>query len=216
MKIGLFGGSFNPVHTTHIDVAKEVLQRFDLDKILLIPAGNPYHKKQGNMLPEQLRYELVQASVMGEHGLEASDIDMNASGPTYTIDTLREAARRYPDDELFFILGQDSFETFDQWKDWRRIPELANIIAVSRYKVDHGEMLSDFKRLFHGLEHNGDNVCKVVDGKLIYIITDLDFIISSTLVRDVWKAGGDVSQYVPSAVAQSLLIHSDEIKKYWF
>lgn len=77
-------------------------------------------------------------------------------------------------------------------------------------------MLSDFKRLFHGLEHNGDNVCKVVDGKLIYIITDLDFIISSTLVRDVWKAGGDVSQYVPSAVAQSLLIHSDEIKKYWF
>lgn len=215
MKIGLFGGSFNPIHTTHIDVAKAVLERIGLDVALLIPAGNPYHKKQSDMLPEQLRFELVEAAVADEPGLEVSDIDLNTDGPTYTIDTLHEATRRYPDDELYFIMGQDSFETFGQWKDWKRIPELANIIAVSRYEVDHGEMLLEFKQLFPGLESVRDNVWKVVNGKSIHIIGDLDFIVSSTLVRDAWKAGDDITQYVPVAVAQSISNHSDEIKKYW-
>lgn len=215
MKIGLFGGSFNPVHTTHIDVAKAVMKRMPLDKVLLVPAGNPYHKEDGDMLPEELRFEMVRIAVEGEYGLEVSDIDLGADGPTYTVDTLNEAAKRYPDDELYFIMGQDSFETFTLWKDWQLIPQLANIIAVSREEADHGEMASELKRVFSDIEQTGRNVWKIGAGKSVYIIGDFDFVISSTLVRDVWKEGGHVSDYVPQPVADFMSRHRTDLLKYW-
>ncbi|WP_320170379.1 nicotinate (nicotinamide) nucleotide adenylyltransferase [Maridesulfovibrio sp.] len=215
MKIGLFGGSFNPVHSTHIDVSKAVMDRLGLDRILLIPAGNPYHKGREDMLPCEMRYEMVRLAVENRPGLEVCDIDMGADGPTYTVDTLTEAAARFPHDELFFIMGQDSFETFSLWKDWRKIPELANIVAVSRAEADHGAMARELARIFTGLERTGENVWKIHGGKSIYIIDDLDFAISSTLVREVWENGGDVAQYVPGAVADYIRSHGPELKRFW-
>ncbi len=99
-----------------------VRTRLGLDKVLFVPAGNPYHKEQGEMLPAALRYELVEKAVQGSSDLDISDIDISANGPTYTIDTLREAARRYPDAALYFIMGQDSLETFTTWKAGRIFP----------------------------------------------------------------------------------------------
>ncbi|WP_421901538.1 nicotinate-nucleotide adenylyltransferase [Maridesulfovibrio sp.] len=215
MKIGLFGGSFNPVHMTHIDVAEGVRTRLGLDKVLFVPAGNPYHKEQGEMLPAALRYELVEKAVQGCSGLDISDIDISADGPTYTIDTLREAARRYPDAELYFIMGQDSLETFTTWKDWQEIPELANVVAVSRAEADHGAMSHELKRIFPDLTETGQNVWQIKGGKSIYIIGDFDFVISSTLVREEWKKGADVTGLVPKAVAKCMAEHTDGLAKFW-
>ncbi|NDV23652.1 nicotinate-nucleotide adenylyltransferase [Desulfovibrio sp. JC022] len=215
MKIGLFGGSFNPVHSTHIDVAQGVGKRLGLDKVLLVPAGNPYHKGQSEMLPAALRYELVEKAVLDCDVLEISDIDVSADGPTYTVDTLREAARRYPDAELYFIMGQDSLEAFTTWKDWQQIPELASIVAVSRAVADHGSMEQKLKGLFSDAEQVGQNMWQLKGGKSIYIIGDFDFVISSTLVREEWKKGLDVSGLVPKAVAECMAERVVEISKYW-
>ncbi|WP_432737034.1 nicotinate-nucleotide adenylyltransferase [Maridesulfovibrio sp. FT414] len=215
MKIGLFGGSFNPVHSTHIDVARSVMERLGLDKVLLIPAGNPYHKEQEEMLPEELRFELVRLAVAGEAGLEVSDIDLGAEGPTFTIDTLTEAVKRYPDDELYFIMGQDSFESFSLWKDWEKIPKLANLVAVSREEADHGSMVHELQRIFTDIEQAGVNVWKIKDAKSVYIIGDFDFVISSTLVRDVWKQGGTVEDYVPEQVAHFMVANRGLFESYW-
>ncbi|WP_319779324.1 nicotinate-nucleotide adenylyltransferase [Maridesulfovibrio sp.] len=215
MKIGLFGGSFNPIHSTHLDVALGVRKRLGLDKVLFVPAGNPYHKEQGEMLPAGLRYELVEKAVHGCEGLDVSDIDISAEGPTYTIDTLREAARRYPEDELYFIMGQDSFEDFTTWKDWQDIPKMGNIVAVSRAEADHGEMAQELKRIFSGLQKSGENVWTVPYGKSFYIIGDFDFVISSTQVREEWKKGAEFSALVPEAVAECLTEHESELIKFW-
>lgn len=215
MKIGLFGGSFNPVHSTHIDVARAVMERLGLDKVLLIPAGNPYHKELEDMLPEEVRFELVRLAVESVPGLEVSDIDMEAQGPTFTVDTLAEAARRYPGDELYFIMGQDSFETFTLWKDWQLIPRLANIVAVSREEIDHGEMAEQLQRVFSNLEHTAENVWTVPGGRSIYIIGDFDFVISSTLVRNVWKEGGQVADYLPEQVAEFIRSHRSVLEEFW-
>ena len=215
MKIGLFGGSFNPVHLTHIDVAEGVRTRLGLDKVLFVPAGNPYHKEQGEMLPAALRYELVEKAVQGCSGLDISDIDISADGPTYTIDTLREAALRYPDAELYFIMGQDSLETFTTWKGWQEIPELANVVAVSRAEADHGAMAQELKRIFPDVAEAGKNVWQMKGGKSIYIIGDFDFVISSTLVREEWKKGADISTLVPQAVADCMDEYAVEIGKFW-
>ena len=215
MKIGLFGGSFNPVHCTHIDVATGVLDRLGLDKVLLVPAGNPYHKEQGEMLPAALRYELVERAVRDFDGLEVSDIDISIDGPTYTIDTLREADRRYPGAELYFLMGQDSLEAFTSWKDWQQIPKLGNVIAVSRAEADHGAMAKELERIFPELEQVGVNQWIMPGGKAIYIIGDFDFVISSTLVREEWKRGRDVSKLVPKAVAESMGQLEKELAEFW-
>ncbi|ACS79598.1 nicotinate-nucleotide adenylyltransferase [Maridesulfovibrio salexigens] len=215
MKIGLFGGSFNPVHLTHLDVANGVLKRLGLDKVLFVPAGNPYHKEQGEMLSAELRYELVKKAVQGCSGLGVSDIDISADGPTYTVDTLREASRRYPDAELYFIMGQDSLETFTTWKGWQSIPELANVVAVSRAEADHGAMSQELKRIFPEVVESGQDVWQMKGGKSIYIIGDFDFVISSTLVREEWKKGRDVSKLVPKAVAECMNEKGDKLKKFW-
>lgn len=215
MRIGLFGGSFNPVHLTHIDVAEGVRKRLGLDNILLVPAGNPYHKEQGEMLPAALRYELAEKAVQDCEGLDVSDIDISADGPTYTIDTLREAARRYPDAELYFIMGQDSLENFTTWSEWQVLPQLANFIAVSRAEADHGAMSQELKRIFPDAEETAENVWKIPGGKSIYIIGDFDFVISSTLVREEWKKGQDVSKLVPKAVAECMVDHADELADFW-
>ncbi len=215
MKIGLFGGSFNPVHNTHMDVASGVVKRLGLDLVLFVPAGNPYHKKRGTMLPAELRLEMLHKAIDGFEELGVSDIDMVADGPTYTVHTLTEAAKRYPDDELFFIMGQDAFNSFVCWKDWEQIPLLANIIAVSRPKADDGDMRALLRSVFEGIVNISDNVWKVEGGKSIYIIDDFDFRISSTFVRETWEAGKDVAPHVPAAVATFIKEHEEELKKYW-
>ncbi|WP_419780094.1 nicotinate-nucleotide adenylyltransferase [Maridesulfovibrio sp.] len=215
MKIGLFGGSFNPIHSTHIDVANGVMNRLGLDKVLFVPAGNPYHKEQGEMLPAALRFELVERAVQDYEGLEASDIDISIDGPTYTIDTLREAVHRYPGAELYFLMGQDSLEAFTTWKDWQQIPKLGNVVAVSRAEADHGAMAQELERIFPELEKAGDNRWNLPGGKLIYIIGDFDFVISSTQVREEWRAGKDISNLVPKAVAESLSQHKKDLSQFW-
>jgi len=215
MKIGLFGGSFNPIHSTHIDVANGVMNRLGLDKVLFVPAGNPYHKEQGEMLPVALRFELVERAVQDYEGLEVSDIDISIDGPTYTIDTLREAAHRYPGAELYFLMGQDSLEAFTTWKDWQQIPNLGNVVAVSRAEADHGAMAQELKLIFPELEKTGDNHWILPGGKSIYIIGDFDFVISSTQVREAWRAGQDISSLVPKAVAESLSQHKKDLSQFW-
>ncbi|WP_320007809.1 nicotinate-nucleotide adenylyltransferase [Maridesulfovibrio sp.] len=215
MKIGLFGGSFNPVHCTHIDVANGVMNRLGLDKVLFVPAGNPYHKEQGEMLSAALRYELVEKAVQDFDGLEVSDIDISVEGPTYTIDTLREAERRYPGVELYFLMGQDSLEAFTGWKDWQHIPRVGNVVAVSRAAADHGIMAGELVKIFPDLEQTADNRWTLPGGKSIYIIEDFDFVISSTLVREEWKKGRDISKLVPKSVVESMAQHKAELAEYW-
>ncbi|SDK74536.1 nicotinate-nucleotide adenylyltransferase [Maridesulfovibrio ferrireducens] len=215
MKIGLFGGSFNPVHNTHIDVASAVMKRLGLDQVLFVPAGNPYHKKCGTMLPAELRFELIQRAVDGLDNFDVCDIDMSSTGPTYTVQTLKEALKRYPEDELYFLMGQDAFNSLPGWKDWEKIPLLANIVAVSRGKSDAGEMTLLLKKIFTDIDNTDTNEWKLKDGKSVYIIDDFDFKISSTFVRKVWREGGDISLYVPAAVADYVKGKADEFNKYW-
>ncbi|SMF39065.1 nicotinate-nucleotide adenylyltransferase [Desulfovibrio gilichinskyi] len=215
MKIGLFGGTFNPVHNTHIDVAAAVRERLGLDQVLFVPAGNPYHKKDRALLPAELRFKLIRKAVEGLDNIDVCDIDMQSDGPTYTVHTLEEALKRYPDDDLYFLMGQDTFNSLPQWKDWEKIPLLANIVAVSREKSDPGQMAIFFKKLFSDVKNTGLNEWKLKGGKSVYIIDDFDFKISSTFVRNVWIKGGDISLYVPAAVAEFIEDNREEFKQYW-
>ena len=146
MRIGVYGGTFNPPHLGHIAAARAVFETLKLDKLLLIPDRQPPHKPlpEGSPSPEQ-RLELTRLA--GEQlGLgdrvETLDLELRRSGPSYTADTLRAVHERYPDDELWLLMGTDMFLTLHTWHEPEQILALAGIAAFSRSQEDTEELFS--------------------------------------------------------------------------
>ena len=146
MRIGVYGGTFNPPHLGHIAAARAVFETLKLDRLLLIPDRQPPHKPlpEGSPAPEQ-RLELTRLS--GEQlGLgdrvETLDLELRRSGPSYTADTLRAVHERYPDDELWLLMGTDMFLTLHTWHEPEQILALAGIAAFSRSQEDTEELFS--------------------------------------------------------------------------
>lgn len=214
MKLGLYGGSFNPVHNTHLDVARTIGDRLSLDEVLLVPAGDPYHKKTECMLPADIRFELVRVAVQGEKNIGVSDLDLVSDRPTYTVDTLKRARKRYRDAELFFLMGQDSFETLHLWKEWNSLGNLANLVVISR--GSEPEKLRKLAvSLFPEAKPEDAGIFKLKSGKKIYLFEDLDFRISATQVRQKWLSGADCSDLLPLSVVQKMQSLRDILASCW-
>ena len=131
MRIGILGGTFDPIHYGHIRPALEVKASLNLDKILLMPNHIPPHKNATHSTIAQ-RLEMV-AQVCNElSGFELCDIEAKRDSPSYTVVTLKQLSRLYPNDELFFIMGMDSFIHLQSWHKWQQLFELTNLVICQR------------------------------------------------------------------------------------
>ena len=146
MKIGIYGGAFNPPHLGHITAARAVFELLKLDKLLVIPTGHPPHKTlpPGTPRPEQ-RLEMTRLA-MAQAGLgdrvEVSDMELRREGSSYTADTLARLKERYPEDELWLLMGADMFLTLQAWREPGRIFSLAGVAAFGRTEADTEELFS--------------------------------------------------------------------------
>lgn len=131
MRIGILGGTFDPIHYGHIRPAMEVKASLKLDKILLMPNHIPPHKNTTHSSTAQ-RLEMVAQVCEALTGFELCDIEAKRDSPSYTVVTLQQLSRLYPDDELFFIMGMDSFIHLQSWHKWQQLFELANIVVCQR------------------------------------------------------------------------------------
>lgn len=129
-RIGIFGGTFDPIHNGHLVVAEQVLSKLGLDEVLFVPAGDPWQKQ--TRASDTDRLSMVILALQEHPRYTVSTIDLDRPGPTYTIDTLTELREQYPRDELFFILGADAYRGIDSWHSADRLPELAQFVVVSR------------------------------------------------------------------------------------
>ena len=129
-RIGLLGGTFDPIHNGHIAIAKTAIQQLKLDKLLLIPAGNPWQKSE--FTDSKHRLEMVKKAGNDLEKVEVSDIEVNKTGPTYTFETLQELHKKYPNSEFIIILGSDAVAGFDTWKEPNLVKTLARIYVVQR------------------------------------------------------------------------------------
>lgn len=130
-RIGILGGSFDPVHLGHITVAREARDQLDLGRVLFVPNRTPPHK--GVVAPARHRLEMVRIALQEEEGMLPSDREVRREGASYTIDTLREIRAEVGEDgEIFFIVGSDSLPEMPTWREFRAIPDVARIVAVSR------------------------------------------------------------------------------------
>ena len=130
MRLALFGGAFDPIHSAHLQIAREALRQKELDEVLFVPASNPPHKRLHASYED--RYRMVELALANEPGLSASRLEAD-SAPSYSIDTIeRLKPQLSPDDRLFFLIGADAFAEIQTWKRWRDVVKAVEFIVVSR------------------------------------------------------------------------------------
>lgn len=131
-RIGVYGGTFDPIHNAHLEIARAARECADLDVVLFVVAARPPHKANGTFATPEDRMAMVRAAVGEEAGLESSDLELTREGPSYTAHTLMELHDIYPDSELFLIIGMDSLVDLPKWKDPETILKHADILVVPR------------------------------------------------------------------------------------
>ena len=134
LRLGILGGTFDPIHYGHLIIAEQARDQFDLDKVLLIPSGHSYFKdnRKQKVLPPQTRLEMTRIAVDGYEPFEVSDIEVTRPGNTYSFETLEALAGQYPEAELFFIVGADTICSMDTWKEPARIFSACTVLAAMR------------------------------------------------------------------------------------
>ncbi|NDE69170.1 MAG: nicotinate-nucleotide adenylyltransferase [Microbacteriaceae bacterium] len=129
-RIGVMGGTFDPIHNGHLVAASEVASAFDLDEVIFVPTGSPYLKD--NVTPAEHRYLMTVIATASNPRFKVSRIDIDREGPTYTVDTLADMQKLYPDADLVFISGADAIAQISAWKNADQLWDLAHFVAVSR------------------------------------------------------------------------------------
>lgn len=185
--IGIFGGTFNPIHIGHLIVAQEVLTYFKLDKIIFIPCGNPPHKDEKEVANAFLRYEMIKLAINDNSSFEVSDIEIKREGYTYTYDTLNELKKIYSEDKLYFITGYDAFKDSNTWKNAEKVYDMVSFIVVNRGEVN--------KKME---EEINNKIIKY--GMNVKILTIPNIGISSTDIRYRISKGLNIKYMVPDNV----------------
>ena len=134
MKIGILGGTFNPPHIGHIVLAKEIYEKLELDKILLIPTNIPPHKEDEGVSAD-IRLNMIKLAAKGQKAFEVTDIELKRGGISYTIDTVNKLKEVYSKDELYLIVGSDLANDFSSWKDFDQLSNLVKIVVAQRDKA---------------------------------------------------------------------------------
>ena len=132
-KIGLFGGTFNPIHLGHLRPAEEIRESFELDRVIFIPASYPPHKEKGDILPASLRAQMVRLAIADNPRFAFSDVELLRPGKSYSVETITHFRQQFgPDTELYFILGLDAFREIKTWKDYTALFTLCHFIVMTR------------------------------------------------------------------------------------
>lgn len=183
MKIGLFGGSFDPVHLGHLLVARTAIEELELTRLYLIPAAQSPFKPESQPAPATERLRLLRLALAGQADCEVDDQEIRRGGISYTIDTLRDYAHRFPHAELFLLIGADHVPVLPQWRAAAELAQLAEFVAIPR----PGESPAAFPPPFRGRMLRG-----------------FPLGVSSSQIRERVKAGRPILHLVPPAVAEAI------------
>lgn len=217
MRIGLFGGTFNPVHRCHLEAAAYTRARLRLDRILFIPAGDPPHKAAGSLAPAGHRLRMVQLAIEGHPGLVASDIEMHRATKSYSIDTIHELQKTFgPDAELFFLIGLDAFLELPTWKQAQDLLRVCHFIVLSRPGTAFVSLLK--MPLLPAVDRAplvalDTNRALQVDvslpaGRRLILLAIPPCLVSASDIRRRVKAGSSVAELLPKAVESYIIDHN--------
>ncbi len=186
--IGVFGGTFNPIHLGHLKVAKSAMEECNLSKVIFLPNGNPPHKSGEYIAPAHHRYNMIKLAIDGIDGFELSDYELKREEPSYTVDTNRVFKSIY-NCPVYFIIGADSLYTLSQWKNYKTLINECRFIVAAR----SGQGIPNLLDACHQHNKNGGNATPL----------SMDFYnVSSTDIRCLVQENSELKALVPEAVIQ--------------
>ena len=196
--IGLFGGTFDPIHYGHLRTAFELLQLLKLSQVRFLPTGNPPHR-EAPLASSELRLEMVRAAVAGQPGFAVDDREIRRSGVSYSVDTLTDLRREHPQRSLCLLLGMDAFLGMPTWHRWREIFELAHVVVAHRpgWKAPITGPLGE-EMVDRGTGSIWDLHGSIAGRIHVHAVTQLE--IASTDLRALIVSGRDLRYLVPDAV----------------
>ena len=191
MKIGLYGGTFDPIHNAHLLIAQFIIEELNLSKIIFIPSGNPPHKRVYSSAA--LRLKMVQLSIADNVDFECSTLEINNSNKSYSVNTIYQFKKEFnvPKKNLYFLVGSDNFVDFHNWKDPESIFKMCNVVVFPRNNVDFKKAPLHFQK------------------QAVYLENAPLLEISSTQIRSWIKQNRSIKYYVPTVVDE--LIRSEKL-----
>lgn len=188
MRIGIFGGSFNPIHVGHISLAKQLLRLAELDEVwLMVSPQNPLKQGDTDLLDDRMRYQMARIAVHGEAGIVASDYELHLPKPSYTWNTLQKLRADEPDNTFVLLIGGDNWQLFSQW-----------------YRAD--DILRNYQIVVY--PRRGSSIDKTLLPANVTVVDTELLDISSTEVRKMARKGRDFSMYVPPSIVPL-------VRRYW-
>ncbi len=200
MKIGIMGGTFNPLHIGHLILAQHAYEELKLDKILFMPSKIPPHRDEGSILPEEIRCEIISEAIKDNSVFELSDLELKRMKTTYTVDTLRELKE---EGQLYFIMGADSFNSLEKWREPEEIFKLATIVVGIRkdlFSLD----LEDLKQRYE----------EKYSGK-IHLLSMPNMEVSATTIRQSFLEGRLIKYFTGYKTQEILDNHKEQVLKCW-
>ena len=185
-KIGVMGGTFDPIHRAHIAIAKRAMEQYSLDDIIFMTSGNPPHKKDRNVTDARARLEMVRIAIDGIGGFTASDYEVSKTEYSYSVNTLKWLHTEYPDAEIYFLIGEDSLDYIDEWYRPQEILDLCIVLVYPRTSHETLKRTLTEKRSVLG----GD--IRIIDAPV--------YAVSSTQIRNLIGSGADASNLLDSRV----------------
>jgi nicotinate-nucleotide adenylyltransferase len=183
MKIGLFGGSFDPVHLGHLLVAQTAREELDLDRLFFIPAAQSPFKPDSKPTSGSERLRLLRLALAGKTWCEIDEQELHRGGMSYTIDTVRDYARRFPQAQIFYLIGGDHISQLPSWREAEELARLAEFVVVPR----PGQTEAPFPKPFHGRALKG-----------------FPLGVSSSQIRARIRSGQPIEHLVPATVAEAI------------
>jgi len=203
-RIGLFGGTFDPIHFGHLHAAEYVRRKSALTSTLLIPSCVPPHKNRGTAASAGDRLNMVELALEGRTGMSVSSFEVDAGGVSYAVDTLKGIARQYPESRLFYIIGVDAFLEIETWKDYARLLEEYAFIVISRPGYHLREVKACLEEKYRNRVSDISDANTLPDsehdGANLFLLRVPALDISSTYIRACLRQGKSVQGLVPASV----------------
>ena len=195
MKIGVLGGTFDPVHMGHLTVAEEARESLNLSEILLVPAGKPLLKPEHPITPAEHRLQMLRLAIADKPCFKVSAVEVERSGPSYTVDTIAELRGRHDSgDDIFFILGWDSLAQLPEWREPSRLIKMCYLVAVPRPGCQRPDLVA--------LEASIPGI-----SQRVVVLEKPQIDISASAIRELAAKGQTLSHLVPGAVAEYIKKH---------
>ncbi|WP_042145830.1 MULTISPECIES: nicotinate-nucleotide adenylyltransferase [unclassified Pseudoalteromonas] len=204
--IGIFGGTFDPIHLGHLNIAQQCVKQLQLDKLFFMPCATPAHKSLSNISAEH-RAHMVNLAIKDNNLFALDDRELKRTGASYSVLSLRELKQEFPDQSILFLIGMDSLNTLSSWYHWQEITQLCHLVICKRPGQTFSPSQETLDYLNQATTAHQSDLKEIKSGKAFFLDTP-EFNIASTQIRNNLNETNSINQLLPKAVLSYIKLNN--------